>query len=156
MISIGDKAPEFTTETDSGGTVALRDNAGKYVVLYFYPKDNTSGCTAEACDFRDSMSALTELGAVVIGVSPDSPSSHDKFKAKHDLNFALAADADHSIAEAYGAWGEKSMYGKKYFGIVRSTFIIAPDGTIAAEWRKVSVKGHVSDVLKKLGELRGE
>ena len=129
--------------------IKLSDFAGKKVVLYFYPKDNTSGCTQEACDFRDNFNRLT-LKAVVIGVSPDSIKSHIKFKEKQNLNFTLISDTEHKLAEQFGAWGEKSMYGRKYFGIIRSTFILNERGEIEKEWRKVKVKGHVEEVLGEL------
>ena len=129
--AVGDKAPDFTATTDAGETVELKDFRGKKVVLYFYPKDNTPGCTQEACDFRDSITKFRRKGAVVLGVSPDSVKSHEKFKAKFDLPFPLLADEDHAIAEAYGVWQEKSMYGRKYMGIVRSTFVIDEKGKIA-------------------------
>jgi thioredoxin-dependent peroxiredoxin len=153
MLNAGDKAPDFAAQTDSGATIDTQRLRGKPCVIYFYPKDNTSGCTREACDFRDSMSQIAELNATIVGVSPDSPSSHDKFKAKQNLNFVLASDPDHSISEQYGAWGEKSMYGKKYFGIIRSTFLVGPDGIIAKAWHKVSVTGHVAEVVTELRKL---
>lgn len=127
----------------------LSDFSGQKVVLYFYPKDNTSGCTQEACDFRDNFNRLTPK-ATVIGVSPDSVSSHIKFKEKQSLNFILLSDAEHKLAEEFGAWGEKTMYGKKYFGIIRSTFILNESGETIKEWRKVKVKGHVEEVLEEL------
>ncbi len=127
----------------------LSDFSGQKVVLYFYPKDNTSGCTQEACDFRDNFNRLTPK-ATVIGVSPDSISSHLKFKEKQSLNFTLLSDTEHKLAEEFGAWGEKTMYGKKYFGIIRSTFILNESGEIIKEWRKVKVKGHVEEVLEEL------
>lgn len=128
---------------------SLADFKGQKIVLYFYPKDNTSGCTQEACDFRDNFKRLTPK-AVVIGVSPDSIKSHLKFKENHSLNFILLSDPEHTLSEAFGAWGEKSMYGKKYMGIIRSTFILDENATILHEWKKVKVKGHVDDVLSKL------
>lgn len=128
---------------------SLADFKDQKIVLYFYPKDNTSGCTQEACDFRDNFNRLTPK-AVVIGVSPDSIKSHLKFKENHSLNFILLSDPEHTLSEAFGAWGEKSMYGKKYMGIIRSTFILDENGTILHEWKKVKVKGHVDDVLSKL------
>jgi peroxiredoxin Q/BCP len=131
---------------------ALYDFEGQNIILYFYPKDNTSGCTQEACDFRDSFNRLKNK-AIVIGISPDSIASHKKFKEKQGLNFILGTDADHKIAEAFGAWGEKSMYGKKYFGIIRSTFIIGKDLTLKKSWTKVKVKGHVDEVLSELETL---
>ncbi len=150
MLKAGDKAPGFSLATDGGGNVSLKDLKGEKVVLYFYPKDDTSGCTTEACEFRDSWSAVKAAGAVVLGVSPDSAASHDKFKAKYKLPFTLLADPDHSVAEAYGAWGEKSMYGRKYMGILRSTFIINADGRIATVFSKVKPKGHAAEVLAAL------
>jgi peroxiredoxin Q/BCP len=147
MLKQGDKAPDFTATTDGGETTKLKDLRGKRVVLYFYPKDNTPGCTKEACDFRDSITKFRRKGVVVLGVSPDGVKSHQKFKAKFDLPFPLLADEDHAIAEAYGAWQEKSMYGRKYMGIVRSTFVIDEKGTIAEVHEKVKVKGHVDQLL---------
>ncbi len=130
--------------------VSLESIKGKRTVLYFYPKDNTSGCTQEACDFRDSINRLTSK-AVVIGVSPDSVASHKKFKEKQDLNFMLLSDPEHKLAEKFEVWKEKSMYGRKYMGIERSTFVLDKDGNIEKEWRKVKVKGHVDEVLGYLG-----
>lgn len=128
---------------------SLADFKGEKFVLYFYPKDNTSGCTQEACDFRDNINRWTSK-AQVIGVSPDSIKSHHKFRENHGLNFTLLSDSEHKLAEFFGAWGEKSMYGKKYMGIIRSTFIINPDGEIEKSWIKVKVKGHVDEVLESL------
>ncbi|MEZ5363741.1 MAG: thioredoxin-dependent thiol peroxidase [Bryobacterales bacterium] len=150
MLKPGDKAPDFTAPVDGGGTISLKKLKGKKVVLYFYPKDNTSGCTTEACDFRDNAAEIDAKDAVVLGVSPDSVKSHDKFKEKYELPFTLIADEDHAIAEAYGVWQEKSMYGRKYMGIVRSTFLIDEKGKITEVYDKVKVKGHVADVLSKL------
>lgn len=127
----------------------LSDFVGSEVVVYVYPKDNTSGCTQEACDFRDNFNRISAR-AVVIGVSPDSIKSHVKFKENHGLNFILLSDTEHKLAEAFGVWGEKSMYGKKYMGIIRSTFVLDKEGHIAKEWRKVKVKGHVEEVLEYL------
>lgn len=127
----------------------LKDFTGKQIILYFYPKDNTSGCTQEACDFRDNINRLTKF-ATVIGVSPDSIKSHKNFKEKYSLNFILLSDAEHSLAEKFGTWKEKSMYGRKYMGIERSTFIIDKNGNIEKEWRKVKVKGHVDEVIDYL------
>jgi len=149
----GDKAPAFTLPTDGGGKIKLADLKGKTVVLYFYPKDDTSGCTAEACSFRDNMGRLTKAGAVVIGVSRDSVAKHDKFKAKYDLNFTLASDEDGKVCEAYGTWIEKSMYGRKYMGIDRATFLIDSKGVIRKIWRKVKVPGHVEEVLQAVKAL---
>jgi thioredoxin-dependent peroxiredoxin len=150
MLKAGDPAPDFQAATDGGGTVSLKDFRGKKVVLYFYPKDNTPGCTREACDFRDAISRFKKKDVVVLGVSPDSIESHKKFKAKFDLPFPLLADEDHKIAEAYGAWGEKSMYGKKFLGIIRSTFLIDEKGKIAEAFEKVKVNGHVDQLLGKV------
>jgi thioredoxin-dependent peroxiredoxin len=150
MVQEGDKAPTFTLPADDGSTVSLDDLRGKRVVLYFYPKDDTSGCTAQACEFRDALPSISGVGAVVLGVSPDPVSSHEKFKAKYDLNFPLLADEDHTVAEAYGVWKEKSMYGRKYWGIERSTFLIDADGVIEKAWRKVKPKGHAEMVASEL------
>ncbi len=151
-VQPGDKAPDFTMPTDGNGTVALARLRGKPVVLYFYPKDDTSGCTAEACGFRDS---FPDYGnAVVIGVSRDSVASHDKFKKKHQLPFILASDAGGEVTERYGVWVEKSMYGRKYMGIERSTFLIDKDGVVRGAWRKVKVGGHVAEVLQAVHALR--
>jgi len=148
-LAVGDKAPEFSAETDAGA-ISLRDLRGKKVVLYFYPKDNTSGCTREACDFRDSHAKLVKKGVVVLGVSPDSVKSHVGFKAKHELPFALVSDPDKTIANAYGVFKEKNMYGKKVMGIVRTTFVIDEKGKLAAIYDKVKVDGHVAAVLAAL------
>lgn len=128
----------------------LADLRGRPVVLYFYPKNGTPGCTQEACAFRDAAAAFASQDAVIVGISPDSPDSHDRFKAKHNLPFRLASDPDHAIAQAYGAWGEKSLFGRKYWGILRSTFVIGPDGRIAAAYGKVRVRGHAAEVLQNL------
>ena len=149
-LEVGNRAPAFNLPSDEGGKVSLAGLKGKNVILYFYPKDDTSGCTAEACDFRDNWKAVQAAGAVVLGVSPDGLASHGKFRAKYSLPFPLLADEDHAVAEAYGAWGEKSMYGRKYHGILRSTFIIGPDGRIAHIFRKVKPKGHAGEVLDAL------
>lgn len=152
--TLGSEAPDFTASTDGGGNLTLKDLHGKTVILYFYPKDDTSGCTAEACDFRDNMQRLTSSGAVVLGVSPDSPKSHDKFKQKYELNFALLSDESHEICESYGVWVEKSMYGRKYMGVERSTFVINGEGVLTHEWRKVKVPGHVDEVLAAVQSLK--
>jgi peroxiredoxin Q/BCP len=149
----GKPAPDFTMPTDGGGTAALSKLRGKPVVLYFYPKDSTSGCTAEACGFRDSLARFAKAKAVVIGVSKDSVKSHDGFKAKQKLNFALASDADGKVCAAYGVWIEKSMYGRKYMGIDRATFLIDAKGKVARAWRKVKVPGHVDEVLEAVEAL---
>ena len=150
MLKTGDQAPEFTAQSDGGKTIKLKDFRGKKVILYFYPKDDTPGCTQEACDFRDAARPMAKKGTVVLGVSPDSVKSHEKFKQKFDLPFPLLSDEDHRIAEAYGAWQEKSMYGKKYMGIARSTFVIDEKGKIEQIYDKVKVKGHVAELLEKV------
>jgi peroxiredoxin Q/BCP len=146
-IDAGAKPPDFTLPTDGGGRISLKDLRGRPVVLYFYPKDDTSGCTKEACGFRDAEPDFSGLEAAVIGISRDSVASHDKFKRKHGLNFALASDEDGKVCEAYGTWVEKSMYGRKYMGIDRATFLIDRDGVVRRVWRKVKVPGHVEEVL---------
>jgi peroxiredoxin Q/BCP len=153
MPEVGDRAPAFTLPDQSGESVKLSDFKGKAVVLYFYPKDDTPGCTREACSFRDEHSALVKAGAVVLGVSPDSTVSHQKFAGKFKLPFPLLADTDHAVSEKYGAWGEKSLYGRKFMGITRSTFLIGKDGKVARVWPKVKVDGHVDEVRKALAEL---
>ncbi len=152
-LKVGDKAPAFALKTDGGGKVSLSGLKGQNVVLYFYPKDDTSGCTAEACGFRDNLPKFGKLDAVIIGVSRDSAESHDKFKTKHKLNFTLGADETGKVTEDYGVWVEKSMYGRKYMGIERATFLIDGKGKIAAIWRKVKVPGHVEEVLKAVKAL---
>ena len=143
----GDPAPDFELMTDGGGLAHLKDLKGKAVIIYFYPKDDTSGCTAEAIAFNGLRTKFAAAGATVIGISPDSAASHDKFKVKHDLKIALAADPERAAIEAYGVWKEKSMYGRKYFGVERSTFLIDRHGRIAKVWRKVKVPGHADEVL---------
>jgi peroxiredoxin Q/BCP len=147
-VEVGDKAPDFTLPADSGGTVSLKALKGKTVVLYFYPKDDTSGCTAEACAFRDALPDFSKVKAEIVGVSRDSVASHDKFKTKFKLPFPLAADEDGKVCQAYGVWVEKSMYGRKYMGIGRSTFLIDSKGIVRQVWRKVKVPGHAKEVLK--------
>jgi peroxiredoxin Q/BCP len=147
-MDIGDTAPAFDLPTDTGANVSLAGLAGKKVVLYFYPKDDTPGCTTEAIAFTGLKADFAAADTVVIGVSKDSVAAHAKFRKKHDLGVELAADADGSVVEAYGAWVEKSMYGKKYMGIDRATFLIGRDGKLAAVWRKVKVPGHAAAVLK--------
>lgn len=151
-MKVGQKAPDFSVADDSGKTVKLSDFKGKKVVLYFYPKDSTPGCTTEACNFRDGFAAIRKKGAVVLGVSADSVASHQKFKTKFDLNFPLLADTERKIIESYGVWQEKSLYGRKYMGIVRATFIIGEDGKISHIFPKVKVKEHYDEVLAALGE----
>ena len=149
----GQKAPDFTGATDGGGKLKLSDLRGKPVVLYFYPKDDTPGCTTEACGFRDSAAAFKKLKAQVIGVSKDSVARHDKFKAKYGLTFPLVSDEDGKICERYGTWIEKSLYGRKYMGIDRATFLIDKDGVVRKTWRKVKVPGHVAEVQDALKAL---
>ena len=150
MIEQGSPAPDFELQTDTGDTVRLSSLRGKPVVLYFYPKDHTSGCTTQACGIRDAWSEFERAGAVVLGVSPDSVASHESFRADYELPFTLLADPDHKVAEAYGVWSEKSRYGRTYMGIVRSTFVIAPDGTIQKVMRNVKPATHADDVLAAL------
>ena len=152
-LEVGQRAPDFEMATDGGGTVSLAGLAGRKVVLYFYPKDDTPGCTKEACAFRDSHPDFAGLDAVVVGVSKDSVARHDRFKAKHDLPFTLAADLDGSVCEAYGTWVEKSMYGRNFMGIERATFLIDGSGAIRRIWRKVRVNGHVDSVLEAVESL---
>ncbi len=146
-VDAGDKAPDFKLPTDGGGDISLSALKGKTTVLYFYPKDDTSGCTKEAMGFRDALAAFGKAGAAVVGVSKDSVAKHDRFKVKYELNFPLVSDEAGTLCEAYGVWVEKSMYGRKYMGIERSTFLIDGDGRIARVWRKVKIPGHVDEVL---------
>jgi peroxiredoxin Q/BCP len=150
MINEGMPAPDFSLKSDTGETISLASLRGKPVILYFYPKDDTPGCTKQACGIRDSWAEFEQSGAVVLGVSPDSESSHVKFKQKFDLPFALLADPDHSTAEAYEVWVEKSMYGKTFMGVERSTFVIDADGTLTTVMRNVDPKTHTDDVLAAL------
>jgi peroxiredoxin Q/BCP len=149
-LSEGAEAPDFTLESDSGETVSLAQLRGKPVVLYFYPRDDTPGCTTEACEFRDAWDEVKKTGAVVLGVSPDTAASHQKFKSKFKLPFPLLADPDHKVAERYGAWGERSMYGRKFQGILRTTFVIGADGRIRKVFERVKPKGHAAQVLDTL------
>jgi len=150
----GLQAPGFTLENEKGEEISLHDYSGKeYVLLYFYPKDATPGCTTQACDFRDAYESFNDLNAVILGVSPDGEKAHTKFIEKHGLPFSLLIDEDHAVAEAYGVWKLKKMFGKEYMGIERSTFLIDPTGTVVKQWRKVKVKGHVEDALISLREL---
>jgi len=154
MVEVGERAPAFRLAgIDGDGTereFALADYKGKTVVLYFYPRDNTPGCTREACDFRDNMSRIKKAGVEVLGVSPDSTDAHRKFREKQNLNFPLLSDRERTVAESYGAFGEKKSYGKVTKGIIRSTFIIGPDGKVKKLWRPVKVNGHVDAVLEAL------
>ncbi|HVQ28403.1 MAG TPA: thioredoxin-dependent thiol peroxidase [Vicinamibacteria bacterium] len=153
MIQEGKKAPDFTLPSSEGGNVSLKKLRGKPVVLYFYPKDDTPGCTREACAFRDSQAALKKKGATVLGVSGDSIASHEKFTGKYKLNFPLLTDADREVAKKYGAWGEKVLYGKKSIGMIRSTFVIDAEGVVRKVFPRVRVDGHADQVLKALDEL---
>ncbi|GAB5388552.1 MAG: hypothetical protein Alpg2KO_15200 [Alphaproteobacteria bacterium] len=153
-LEIGSQAPDFTLTTDDGGSVALSDLAGKPVVLYFYPRANTPGCTKQACAFNDSLPAFDSDKAVIIGVSKDSVKKLSNFKTKYDLNFALASDAETTTCEDYGVWVEKKMYGKTFMGIERATYLIGPDGKIAEIWRKVKVPGHADEVLEAVTKLQ--
>lgn len=152
-IEVGKKAPAFTLESSEGGKVKLSDHAGKVVVVYFYPRDNTPGCTVEAQEFSAAIPTLKKLGAVVYGISKDSIASHCKFRDKYGLAFPLLTDADGKVMEAYGAWGDKVMYGKKMKGIIRSTVVIGKDGKVVKHWPKVSVKGHVAEVVETVKGL---
>ena len=152
-VDAGTTAPDFTMPTDGGGSVTLAALRGKPVVLYFYPKDDTSGCTAQACGFRDQQPDFQGIDATVIGVSKDPVTSHDKFKAKYDLPFTLASDKETGVAEAYGVWVEKSMYGRMYMGMERAPFLIDKDGVVRKVWRKVKVPGHVKEVLEAVKAL---
>ncbi len=147
MLQEGMKAPEFSLLNDSGKEVSLKNLKGKKVVLYFYPKDDTPGCTKDACDFRDHYGQFTGASTVIYGVSADSSESHTRFKKKYDLPFPLLTDPDHKLAEAYGAWGEKTSYGKKMMGLIRSTFVIDPEGKIEKIYRDVNVDGHAEAIL---------
>ena len=153
MLEIGDQAPDFALQSTSGRTVALRELRGRRVVLYFYPKDDTPGCTREACDFRDNLARVRGAGAEVYGVSKDSLASHDRFREKYELPFELLSDPDNAVARAYGAHGKKVLYGKPIVGTIRSTFVIDADGRIAARWSPVKVEGHADAVL---AALRGD
>jgi thioredoxin-dependent peroxiredoxin len=153
MVKEGKPAPDFTLSSSEGGSVSLAALKGKTVVLYFYPRDLTPGCTREACDFRDSEAPLKKAGAVVLGVSPDSVASHEKFKKEHKLNFPLLADPDKKVAKKYGAWGEKLMYGKKVTGMIRSTFVIDGEGVVRKVFPRVKVDGHAEKVLDAVKAL---
>lgn len=153
QVEEGDRAPDFTLPADDGTQVRLADLSGQAVVLYFYPRDNTPGCTRQASDFRDAQAEFEAAGAVVLGISPDGVGSHARFRERHDLNFRLLADPDHSVARLYGAWREKSAFGVKKMGLQRSTWLVAPDGRVAKVWPKVKVDGHAQEVLTALSSL---
>lgn len=150
MLTEGNPAPDFTLEDDRGARVTLSSFRGKSVVVYFYPKDDTPGCTKEACGFRDAYDQILAKGAVVIGISPDKPTSHARFKAKYNLPFMLLADPETAVLKPWGAWGDKSMYGKKYEGVLRSTVVVGPDGTVKKIFPKVSPEGHAAEILAVL------
>ena len=150
MSLVGMKAPEFSLMNEQGNLVTLEHYKGKYVVLYFYPKDMTPGCTTEACDFRDAYADFSNLNAVILGVSADDANKHTKFIEKYGLPFSLLVDEDHAVSESYHVWVLKKMYGKEYMGIERSTFLINPDGIVVKEWRKVKVKNHIEEVLESI------
>ena len=154
-LTLGTAAPDFNMPTDGGGNITLADLSGHWAVIYFYPRDDTPGCTKEAIAFTDHIKAFDALGAKIIGVSRDTVAKHDKFKAKHDLKVTLASDEDGKMTEDYGVWVEKNMYGKKYMGIARATVLINPDGEVAHVWPKVKVKEHAEDVLDTLKSLQG-
>ena len=149
---VGKKAPDFNLEAGDGQMVTMADFAGKNVVLYFYPKDMTPGCTTEACDFRESHQSFAELDTVIVGVSPDPKEKHERFIAKYDLTFLLLSDPEHTLSEAYGVWVLKKNFGKEYMGVERSTFVINKEGEVVKEWRKVKVKGHVEEALTYIKE----
>jgi peroxiredoxin Q/BCP len=153
-IEAGEKAPEFTLPDQNGINVALADFRGGWVVLYFYPKDDTPGCTTEACEFTDGIEDFEGLNAVILGCSPDAPEKHRKFIAKHELKVRLLSDPEHQVMEIYGAWGEKNMYGKVTVGVIRSTVIINPEGFIAHRWKRVKAKGHAIKVKERLEQLQ--
>ncbi len=155
MIEAGKKAPAFSLQDQDGKRVSLSDFKGSWVVLYFYPKDDTPGCTVEACEFTDGISDFEGLNAVVLGCSPDPPERHRKFIAKHGLAVRLLSDPDHRVMEAYGAWGEKSMYGRVSVGVIRSTVLIDPEGRVAHHWKRVKAKGHAEKVRERLTDLQG-
>jgi len=155
MVKAGDVAPDFRLKDQDGNDVSLKNFAGKWVVLYFYPKDNTPGCTTEACDFTARKSEFSGLDAVVVGVSPDSSKSHQGFIAKQNLDLVLLSDPEHEALEPYGAWKLKKNYGREYMGVQRSTFLIGPDGKIAHAWTNVKAAGHAEKVKEKLAELKG-
>ncbi len=152
-VAVGRKAPAFSLKDQDGRTHRLRDYAGRWLVVYFYPRDQTSGCTKEACQFRDSLPDFSGLGAAVLGVSPDSIDSHARFRQKENLPFDLLADPEAKVLSKYGVWQEKSMYGRTYPGVVRTTYLIDPEGRVAERWDRVKVPGHAEAVLSRLGEL---
>ncbi len=156
MLEIGDTIPDFCLPNQDEEEICFRDIKGRWIVLYFYPKDNTPGCTTEACDFTEALPDFTALEAIVLGVSPDSPKKHRNFIEKKGLKITLLADEEKELCKKFGVWQLKKNYGREYMGVVRSTFLIAPDGTLAYKWEKVRVKGHVDEVKAKLEELKAQ
>ena len=156
MIAEGEVAPDFALPADDGTTWRLADHRGSWVVLYFYPKDNTPGCTTEAQEFRDLHQQFVERGAIVVGVSPDSAQSHQRFRAKHDLPFVLLSDPDHTVMATYGAWGLKKLYGREFEGVIRSTALIDPQGVVRKAWHRARAKGHAAKVLENLEALQAK
>jgi len=154
MLNVGDTVPDFCLPNQDEEEICLRDIKGRWIVLYFYPKDNTPGCTTEACDFTAALPDFEGLNAIVLGVSPDSPKKHRNFIEKKDLKITLLSDEEKELCNTFGCWQLKKNYGREYMGVVRSTFIISPDGKVAAKWEKVRVKGHVDEVKSKLEELQ--
>ena len=150
-LAAGDKAPAFTLPDQDGKKVSLKDFKGRPVIVYFYPRDDTPGCTKEACQFNDNLRAFSRSKASIVGISADSAESHKKFRAKYGLKFPLLTDADHKVGEAYGAWGEKTLYGKKSIGVIRSTFLIGPDGKVQRAWYRVKADGNAAKVLEEVG-----
>ncbi len=155
MIEVGKAAPAFTLKDADGNKVALKDFRGQPVVVYFYPKDDTPGCTTQACDIRDQWAEFEAAGAAVLGISPDDQASHEKFRGKHDLPHTLLSDPDHKVMEKYDAYGEKVLYGKKTVGVKRSTVLVGPDGKVVKHWKRVQAKKHAEQVLKALADLDG-
>ena len=155
MLEVGDAIPPFCIANQDEEEICFRDIKGRWIILYFYPKDNTQGCTTEACDFTASLPDFSSLNAIVLGVSPDSPKKHRNFIEKRDLKLTLLADEDKSLCKSFGVWQQKKNFGKEYMGVVRSTYLIAPKGTLAFKWEKVRVKGHVEVVKEKLREVLG-
>lgn len=154
VLEVGQSAPDFELHDQFGKSHRLADYRGKYVLLYFYPKDDTPGCTKEACSFRDDYSEYQKAGVPILGVSPDSQESHSKFSLKHDLPFTLLSDPDHSVCEAYGVWGKKKMFGKEYDGVYRTTYLIDPEGVIVETFKNVKPDGHSEEVLERIRELK--
>jgi len=153
MLEVGDTISNFCLSNQDEEEICFRDIKGRWIILYFYPKDNTAGCTTEACDFTDALPDFSSLDAIVLGVSPDSPKKHRNFIEKKSLKLTLLADEDKSLCKSFGVWQQKKNFGKEYMGVVRSTYLIAPDGTLAFKWEKVRVKGHVDRVKEKLQEI---